>query len=89
MLIGDNYLHVQRWKPNFVADLAEITTFPVWVHFSTLPVEYYTEQWLQQAGDQLGRTIKVDRTTLATTRGRFARICILGASMLIASLLLI
>lgn len=32
-LIRDNYLHVQRWKSSFVADLAEIITLPVWERF--------------------------------------------------------
>lgn len=38
-LIGDNCLHVQRWKPTFVAESAKITTLPVWVCFPKLPVE--------------------------------------------------
>lgn len=75
-LIGENYLHVQRWKPNFVAELAVTTSLPVWVRFPTLSVEFYTEQWLRMAGNELGGTIKVDDTTLDTTRGRFARVCI-------------
>lgn len=33
------------------------------------------EKWLQKADDQLGRTIKVDSTTLATTQGRFSHVC--------------
>lgn len=74
-MIGDHYLHVQRWKPNFVAELAEITSLLV-CRFPTLPVEFSTNTWLRYVGDQLGRTIKVDDTTLATNRGRFARVCI-------------
>lgn len=63
-------------NPISFAELDEITSLPVWVHFPMLSVEYYTEKWLQNAGDQLGRTIKVDSTMLATTRGRFVRVCI-------------
>lgn len=75
-MIGDNYLHVQKWKPNFIAEEAKISTLPVWVRFPQLPVEYYTVDWLRKAGDEIGKTIKVDNTTLATTRGRFARVCV-------------
>lgn len=39
-------------------------------------MEYCTENWLRKAGDEIGKTIKVDITTLATTRGRFAKVCI-------------
>lgn len=39
-MIGDNYLHIQRWRSNFMAEKAEITSLYVWVRFSVLPVEY-------------------------------------------------
>lgn len=51
-----------------------ITSLPVWVWFPAAPVEYYNENWLRRVEDQIGRTIKVDNTTLATTRGKFARV---------------
>lgn len=75
-LIGDHCLHVQRWNPNFLADMAEITHLPVWVRFLMLPIEYYSVPWLQRAGNKIGKTIKVDATTLLASRGRFARVCI-------------
>lgn len=28
-MIGDNYLHVQCWRPNFIAESARINTLPV------------------------------------------------------------
>lgn len=73
-MIGDNYLHVQRWRHNFVADSAKISSLPMWLRFPWLPVEYYTVQWLYKAGDMIGRTIKIDDITLAMARGRFARV---------------
>lgn len=63
-------------KTNFQAEEATIDSMQVWVSFPQLPVEYYKESWLRKAGDEIGKTIKVDSTTLATTRGRFARICV-------------
>src|SRR4051812_37687190 len=75
-MIGDNYLHVQRWRHNFVAYSAKITSLPVWVRFPWLPVEYYTEKWLWNAGNNIGKTIKIGDTTLATSRGRCAWICV-------------
>lgn len=47
-MIGDNFLHVQRWSPNFIVE-KEINKLPVWVRFPVLPVEYYTERWLKKA----------------------------------------
>lgn len=75
-MIGDNYLHVQRWRPNFCAMDAKISSLPVWVRFPDIPLEYFDEEWLRRVGDELGKTIKVDNTTRATTRGRFARVCV-------------
>lgn len=70
-MIIDHYLHVRRSVPNFVPESAEITTLPVWVRFPFLPVEYYNERWLRRAGDRIGKTLKVDDTTRAASRGKF------------------
>lgn len=68
-MIGENYLHAQRWKPNFRADREEINSMPVWMRFSILSVEYYTEGWLKRAGDRIGRMLRVDIATLLASRG--------------------
>lgn len=75
-MIGDHYLHVQKWRPNFSGEDAKIKSLPVWVRFPDLPVQYFDEEWLRKAGDEMGRTLKVDDTTRATARGRFARVCV-------------
>lgn len=48
----------------------------MWVLFPVLPVKYYIEIWLKRAGDRIGKMIKVDDTTKATTQGKFARACV-------------
>lgn len=75
-VINDHYLHIRRWEPNFVAKLAKIESLLVWVRFPILPVEYFNEHWLKRAGNRIGRTVKVDRTTLMAARGKFARACV-------------
>lgn len=71
-MIGDRYLHIQRWRPNFIVEMAKIKLLPVWVRFSVLPVEYYIVQWLQRVGNKIGRTLKVDDTTSITFYGKFS-----------------
>lgn len=61
---------------NFVAETSVITHLPLWVKFPLLPIEYYSWQWLHRVGNQIGRTLKVDTTTLLASRGTFARVCI-------------
>lgn len=75
-MISDNYLHIQRWQPNFVAESAKISTLSVWVRFPQLPIEYYNNEWLRKARDNIGRTIKIDSITLAMTQGKFAEVCV-------------
>lgn len=75
-LISDHYLHGQRWVPNFMPKTVKIHSLLVWVRFPVLPVEYYTGIWLEQVGNKIGRTIKVDRTTSLASRGKFVRVCI-------------
>lgn len=75
-MIGENYLHVQYWRPNFIANEETIKLLPVWVRFSVLHVEYYTVKWLHRAGNKIGRTLKVDDATLYVSRGKFARVCV-------------
>lgn len=74
-MIEDNYLHVQRWRHNFLADSVKVTMLPVLVRFPWLLVEYYIDEWLRKAGDMIGKTIKVDDTTLASLQGKFAGVC--------------
>lgn len=59
-----------------MAEDAKILALPVWVRFRGLPVEYFDEEWLCRAWDEIGKTTKVDSTTRATTRGMFARVCL-------------
>lgn len=78
-MIGDNYHHVQRWKPIFMAEKAKkakITSLPVWVRILLLPIEYYSEGWLRRVGNRIGRMIKVDATTLIPSRGKIIRVCV-------------
>lgn len=73
-MICENYRHVQRWKLNFRANKAEITSLPDWIRIPILPVEYYSERWLRRVSICIGRTINVDMTALIASRGKFVRL---------------
>lgn len=75
-MIRNHYLHVQRWMPNFMAETSVINLLPVWVNFLVLLVKYYTVQWLQRAGNRIGRTLRVDDMMLIASHGKFARVCL-------------
>lgn len=75
-LIYDHYLIVRKWCPNFHPESESIKNVAVWISFSGLPIEYYDSQVLEFIGNRIGRTLKVDKNTLAQARGKYARLCV-------------
>jgi hypothetical protein len=74
--IYDHYLTVKEWKPNFHPGSDTIKSVAVWVRIASLPIEYYDAKVLRSIGNRVGRTVKVDKTTLNQERGKYARICV-------------
>ena len=74
--IGDHFLSLRPWVPNFRASEASVKTVAIWVRLPELPVEYYHKESLLHIGSGLGPVLRVDFNTAAGTRGRFARICV-------------
>lgn len=66
---------VQAWTPEFNPTSDEITTTPVWVRISNLPVNFYHKEILMGIAKGLGKPHRADTTTLNLERARFARIC--------------
>lgn len=75
-MIGGSYLVIQQWEPYFRATEETIKSMAVWVRISGLPLEFMNVDFLEQLGDYLGTSLKVDMTTVHQTRGKFARICV-------------
>ncbi|KAK9939900.1 hypothetical protein M0R45_016580 [Rubus argutus] len=48
----------------------------VWVRVLGLPVEYFKDSTLTTIGKLLGSVVKVDKLTLAQSRGKFGRLCV-------------
>lgn len=67
---------MQQWVLNFMPKSVKIESLLLWVRFQILPVDYYTNKWLERVGNKIGKTIKVDRITLLASRGKFARVCV-------------
>ena len=74
--IGEHFLSLRPWSPNFRASEASVSSIAVWVRLPELPVEYYHKEALLLIGSDLGPVLRVDVNTATGTRGRFARICI-------------
>uniref|UniRef100_A0A2N9FPJ3 CCHC-type domain-containing protein n=1 Tax=Fagus sylvatica TaxID=28930 RepID=A0A2N9FPJ3_FAGSY len=74
--VGDYFLSLRPWVPDFRASEAAVSSVAIWVRLPELPIEYYQKDSLMHIGKGLGPVLRVDYNTAAGTRGRFARICV-------------
>ncbi|XP_010425860.1 PREDICTED: uncharacterized protein LOC104710904 [Camelina sativa] len=74
--IFGSYLLVQAWSPDFDPLRDKITTTPVWVRLSNIPLNFYHRSILMAIAKGLGKPLKVDLITSNLERARFARICV-------------
>lgn len=75
-IVLGHYLTVFKWRLKFRPHAEKVTSTLVWVRFPNIPPEMLEEEILSSMGDMIGRTIKVDSTSLTGLRGRFARVCV-------------
>ncbi|XP_019168853.1 PREDICTED: uncharacterized protein LOC109164759 [Ipomoea nil] len=71
--VFDNYLVAQRWVPQFDPSKAKLAKMVVWVRLPKLFVEYFRDDIIKKILNNVGKPLKLDRTTTAVTKGRFAR----------------
>ncbi|XP_031130732.1 uncharacterized protein LOC116032364 [Ipomoea triloba] len=71
--IFDNYLVIQRWVPDFKPRKAKLSKMAVWVRLPDLSVEYFRDDAMKAILENVGKPLKLDRTTADRERGRFAR----------------
>ena len=74
--IGDHFLSIRPWVPDFKPTEASVSSIAVWIRLPELPVEYYDKGPLLLIGGSIGPVLRVDYNTAVGFRGRFARICI-------------
>lgn len=72
--IGEHFLSIRPWEPNFRPASANVTSIAIWIRLYELPIEYYNHEALLQMGKSIGNVLRVDSHTAVETRGRFARI---------------
>ena len=76
-MIGDNYLVIREWVPNFVPEEDHIIKLTAWVRIPKLSVEYFHKQFLlYKIGHKIGRVLKIDSTTENVERGQYTRMCV-------------
>ncbi|KAL0012974.1 hypothetical protein SO802_000043 [Lithocarpus litseifolius] len=74
--IGENFLSIRSWEPNFKPAETNISSVAIWVRLNKHPIEYYHVEALQIIGNAIGKVLRIDTHTANESRGRFARLCI-------------
>ncbi|CAN1129179.1 hypothetical protein LINPERPRIM_LOCUS17283 [Linum perenne] len=75
-MVNDHYVVIQEWRPYFEPEETFLLTLHVWVRLPGIPFKYFDGAILKLIGDRIGKTVRIDHTTLEGSRGNFARICV-------------
>ena len=70
--IGEHFLSIWPWEPNFKPSIMNVSSIAVWIRLNELPIEYYELEVLKQIGNTIGKILRIDTHTVAKARGRFA-----------------
>ena len=74
--VGQHFLAIRQWEPDFRPSLATFSSTAVWVRFLELPLEYYELSLLKKMGSAIGLILRFDSHTVNGVQGRYARLCI-------------
>ncbi|CAN0872967.1 hypothetical protein LINGRAHAP2_LOCUS10241 [Linum grandiflorum] len=75
-MILDHYLVCHSWDPSFRVSSDLPARMVVWVRFPKLPYQYYQSDVLKGLGNLVGRTVRIDKRTLTSARGKFAHLAV-------------
>lgn len=67
-MIGNRYVTVKRWTLSFDAASVGLSKISVWIKFPNLP----NKNFLRHVGNHIGKTLRIDETTLRASREKFA-----------------
>jgi len=76
-MIGDNYLVIREWVPNFIPEEDNIIRLTAWVRIPKLSVEYFNKDFLlHKIGSKIGKVRRVNNTMANVERGQFIRLSV-------------
>lgn len=74
--VGENFLSIRPWEPNFKPASAVVSSVAIWVRLNELPIEYYDREALMFIVQAIGNVLRIDTHTASKARERYARLCI-------------
>ena len=75
LFIGEHFLSIRSWVPNFRPSASNVSSIVVWVRLNELPI-YYQVEALKEIGSTIRTILWIDTHTALESRGRYARICV-------------
>ncbi|XVF06754.1 hypothetical protein REPUB_Repub06bG0077800 [Reevesia pubescens] len=76
MYLCNRVKQLWRWTPGFRSEEATINSVATWVRFPGMLLEFYDGDVLRRMGNEIGKAVRIDRTTSFMLRGKFARMCV-------------
>ncbi|CAL1370307.1 unnamed protein product [Linum trigynum] len=74
-LVGDKYLTVHQWTPEFNPYEHAISSTLVWARLLEIPIHYFHPVAVMRIGGRIGKPIHVDHATSMGARSDYARVC--------------
>ena len=53
-IVGENYLSVRKWEPEFQAAKAKVSSMAVWIRLAKLPIEFFHPDILRVVVNTIG-----------------------------------
>ena len=72
----DHYLTIQTWDQNFDPKDTNIEKIVMWIRILSWPIKLFDHKFLTFLGNRVGKTLKVNMTTLEQACGKYAHICV-------------
>ena len=74
--MGEHYLPIRPWEPNFKPSSANVSLVVVWVRLYELPIKYYYVEASHQICKTIDNVLRMNTHTATEARGKFARLCV-------------
>ena len=74
--IGENFLSILPWEPNFKPSTAIVSSIATWIRLNELPIEYYEANTLKRIGTAIRNVLRIEGHIAMEVRGRYARLCV-------------
>ena len=74
--IQNNPLIVRKWEPRLSSLEFKMFKLLIWIHFSNVPLELFTQRGLSYISSAIGSSLYMDKIIASQQRLAFAKICV-------------